>query len=162
MPPPTITSYSRPTRKLWRTRNHPHQGSGWLCTEHLSVYTANQDLRGLEIRTSKYKCADAELDTQAIVLVSGRRFNQDTELFSQHCLLIRSHYQMLTRSCFSHLKIHHCRSSGVAIATRILFEISYRTTHHFSPHLKHIVLSNDCKPRRGFCWRYHNSNSQVK
>ena len=36
----------------------------------------------LEIRTSKYKCADAELDTQAIVLVSGRRFNQDTELFS--------------------------------------------------------------------------------
>ena len=48
-------------------------GSGWLCTEHLSVYTANQDLRGLEIRTSKYKCAAIELDTQAIVLVSGRR-----------------------------------------------------------------------------------------
>ena len=40
-------------------------GSASLCREHLSVYTANQDLRGLEIRksgleirTSKYKCAD--------------------------------------------------------------------------------------------------------
>ena len=99
MPPPTITSYSRPTRKLWRTRNHPHQGSGWLCTEHLSVYTANQDLRGLEIRTSKYKCAAAELDTQPIVLLSGKRqkqlgcFRSIVSLW----LLIRRSYQMLTQ-----------------------------------------------------------------
>ena len=49
-------------------------GSASLCREHLSVYTANQDLRGLEIRTSKYKCAAAELDTQAIVLLAGRRY----------------------------------------------------------------------------------------
>ena len=71
--PPTITSYSwsgsLPGYILVAV-GEPETiptGSASLCREHLSVYTANQDLRGLEIRTSKYKCAAAELDTQAIV-----------------------------------------------------------------------------------------------
>ena len=65
--------YSRPSSSLNPAQGKPETiptGSASLCTEHLSVYTANQDLRGLEIRTSKYKCAAAELDTQAIVLLS--------------------------------------------------------------------------------------------
>ena len=44
-------------------------GSASLCREHLSVYTANQDLRGLEIRTTgKYKYAALSLIPKLLCL----------------------------------------------------------------------------------------------
>ena len=66
--PPTITSYSwsgsLPGYILVAV-GEPETiptGSASLCREHLSVYTANQDLRGLEIRTTgKYKYAALSL-----------------------------------------------------------------------------------------------------